>query len=191
MPDVQAALEGGALVADVGCGRGGVVLMLAQAFPRARFVGYDAFSPNIVKAQANSQAAGVTDRVRFVRHNASQELPERYDIVLSFDTLHHAINVLGFMRAIRESIHPNGISVCKEAACADTLEANIGPGGAIAYASGVLVCVPQVLSESDEALGVAGLPFSKMREPCAQAGFGNPRLVHLEDSSNNLYEIKL
>src|SRR5262249_26382183 len=43
MPAVQSLLERGADVADVGCGRGHVIRLLAQAFPASRFVGYDVF----------------------------------------------------------------------------------------------------------------------------------------------------
>jgi hypothetical protein len=34
-------LHGGARVADVGCGHGAPLILMAQAFPRATFVGYD------------------------------------------------------------------------------------------------------------------------------------------------------
>ncbi|OGO66771.1 MAG: hypothetical protein A2030_11365, partial [Chloroflexi bacterium RBG_19FT_COMBO_50_10] len=190
MPDVQAALELGAKVADVGCGRGGILLLLAEAFQRSRFVGYDAFAPNITRAKANAQAAGITDRVNYVHHNATMGLPEKYDVIFCFDTLHHATNVPGFMRTIYEALNPGGILVCSEAACADTLEENIGPGGATLYASSILVCVPQVLSEGNEAYGAAGITFSKMHQLAVNAGFKDPHLVPLENSANNIYEVR-
>jgi SAM-dependent methyltransferase len=167
-----------------------VLLMLARAFPQAQFVGYDPFAPSIARAQAEAQVAGLAGHVRYIVHDATRELPERYDVIFSFDAAHHATNVLDYLRTIRTALNPGGIFVCSEAATADTLEGNIGPGGAITYASSVFVCVPQVLSESDVALGNAGLPFSKMRDLCAQAGFGELRLVPLEGAANNLYEIK-
>ena len=190
MPDVLAALERGALVADVGCGRGGMLLILAEAFPRSRFVGYDAHAPNIARAQSNARSAGVADRVRHVCRNAAQGLPEQYDIIMSFDVLHHAANVVDHLRAIRASLNPGGIYVCQEAVCSDKLEENIGPGGVMLYGAGVFGCVPQVLSECEDTVGPAGLPFSKMREFCTQAGFGNVRLVEFENADANIYEIK-
>ena len=39
MPDVKAKLEQGALVADVGCGRGRALIKMAQVFPKSRYVG--------------------------------------------------------------------------------------------------------------------------------------------------------
>ena len=190
MPEVLVALERGALVADVGCGRGGVLQILAQAFPNSRFVGYDAHAPNIATAQKKAESAGMSDRVRYICLDASKGLPEPYDIILSFDVLHHATDVVAFLRTIRASLTPGGIYVCQEAMCADTLEGNMGPGGAMLYVSGVLVCVPQVLSESSEAVGPAGLSLSSMREYCARAGFGSVRLVAFENADANIYEIK-
>jgi 2-polyprenyl-3-methyl-5-hydroxy-6-metoxy-1,4-benzoquinol methylase len=190
MPEVQAALERGAKVADMGCGRGGVLLMLARAFPNSHFVGYDPYAPNINRAQAEAERAGLAERVQYYVHNATLEIPERYDVIFSFDATHHATDVLAYLSAIHLALNPGGIFVCSEAASADTLEGNIGPGGAILYASSVIVCVPQVLSEGDVALGNAGLPFSRMRVLTDQAGFGNIRLVPLEGAANNLYEIK-
>src|SRR5205823_5570997 len=55
MPEVQTRLEDGADLADVGCGHGRAVIKLAQAYPRSRFVGYDAFGPSITRATANAE----------------------------------------------------------------------------------------------------------------------------------------
>lgn len=130
MPDVQAALERGALVADLGCGRGGVILMLAQAFPRSHFVGYDAFAPSIEQAQANVVTSGVENQVRYICQDMSQGLREKYDVIFCFDSLHHATNIPKLLRDIRAALKPGGIFVCVEGMCTDTLEDNIGPGGA-------------------------------------------------------------
>ena len=117
-------------------------------------------------------------------------MPERYDLIFSFEAVHHATDVPAFMRAIHAALNPGGIFVCFEEPCADTLEANIGPGGAILYASNVLACVPQVLSESAEAFGTTGLTVPKMRELSEQAGFSAIRLVPSEQANYNIYEIK-
>jgi SAM-dependent methyltransferase len=47
MPNVQALLEAGATICDVGCGRGRELIKLAQAFPRCQFMGIDAYEPAI------------------------------------------------------------------------------------------------------------------------------------------------
>jgi len=108
MPQVQAKLERGALVADVGCGRGKALIKLAQAFPRSRYVGYDLFEPAIAQATAHAQEAGVTDQVRFEHRDASAGLPEQYDVITTFDVVHDAIDPRGLLRAIRQALRSDG-----------------------------------------------------------------------------------
>jgi hypothetical protein len=59
VPEVKTKLEKGALVADVGCGRGRAIINLAQAFPNSRFVGYDIFEPIIQYAKSQCISAGI------------------------------------------------------------------------------------------------------------------------------------
>jgi 2-polyprenyl-3-methyl-5-hydroxy-6-metoxy-1,4-benzoquinol methylase len=129
MPDVSAKLERGALVADVGCGEGKALIKLAQAYPQSRFVGYDNFAPSVQQATANAQAAGVADRVRFEHRDASEGLPERYDVITTFDVVHDAANPLGLLRSIRTGLHDDGRYVCLEINASDKLEGNIGCSG--------------------------------------------------------------
>ena len=188
LPEVQAALTRGVQVADVGCGRGRLLITLAQAFPASSFVGYDTYAPNIARARANAATAGVADRVGFEHYNVAEGLPAQADLILSVDSLHHAVNIPRVLAVIHAGLAPGGTYLCSEAVVADTLEGNIGPNGAMAYASGVLVCVPTVLAESDEAVGVAGLPPIRMRELSTAAGFSQIRLVSLEGGS--FYELR-
>lgn len=78
---MQAKLERGAQVADVGCGRGRALIKLAQAFPRSRYVGYGVFGSTIEPTTANARAAEVTDRVHFAQRDVSKGLPEHYDVI--------------------------------------------------------------------------------------------------------------
>src|SRR5205085_12371764 len=104
MPDVQARLDRGAHVADVGCGRGRALIKLAQAYPHSRYVGYDAFVPAIARATANAQAVGVADRVRFERRDVAAGLPKPYDVITTFDVVHDAVDPRGLLRAIRQAL---------------------------------------------------------------------------------------
>jgi hypothetical protein len=56
---VQGKLEAGALVADVGCGHGASTILMAQAWPRSSFVGFDYHQPSIERAQKAAAKAGV------------------------------------------------------------------------------------------------------------------------------------
>ena len=189
MPDVQAKLERGALVADVGCGRGKALIKLAQAFPRSRYVGYDIFEPTIAQATANAQAAGVADRVRFEYRDVSTGLPEQYDVITTFDVIHDAIDPRGLLRTIRQALRPGGRYVCLDINCAEHLEGNAGPLGSLFYGFSVLYCMTTSLSSHGEGLGTVGLSEGKLQELAREAGFSSVRRVPLENPFNNLYEV--
>ena len=189
MPEVQAKLERGALVADVGCGQGKALVKLAQTFPQSRYVGYDNFAPSIEQAKANAEAAGVADRVRFEHRDVSAGLPEQYDVITTFDVVHDAVNPRGLLQSIRNGLRPGGRYVCLEINSSDKLEENIGLLGALFYSCSVLYCMTTSLAHHGEGLGTVGIPESKMRELSAEAGFSNVRRVPMENPFNILYEI--
>jgi SAM-dependent methyltransferase len=189
MPEVQAKLERGALVADVGCGQGRALIKLAQTYPQSRYVGYDLFAPTVATATANAQAAGVADRVRFEQRDVSEGLPEQYDVITTFDVVHDAVNPRRLLRAIREGLRSGGRYVCMEINSSDKLEENVGLVGSLFYGISVLYCMTTSLASHGEGLGTLGLPEAKLRALCAEAGWSAVRRVPIEVPFNNLYEI--
>ena len=191
LPELQAALERGIEVADVGCGGGRAIIKLAQAFPKSRFTGYDTYAPSIAVAQQNAAAAGLADRVRFVALDASQGLPEQYDLITTFLVIHDSADPRGLLRAIRAALKPDGTYICSEIKAADNLEDNVGPLGAYVYSTSVIYCMTVSLAEGGAGLGTAGMPPSKVRELCAEAGFGSVRPVPIENFFRNTFEVTL
>ncbi len=189
IPQVQAALARGIDVADVGCGGGHALIALAQAFPNSRYTGYDVYLPSIALAQQNAEAAGVADRVRFVALDASQGLPAQYDLITTFIVVHDAAQPRALLRAIRHALRPGGTYLCSEMKAADRLEDNVGPLGTYFYSTSVLYCMTTSLAEGGEGLGTAGLPPSKLRELCLEAGFTDVRRVPAESFFRNVYEV--
>src|SRR4051794_21392722 len=68
LPDVIPALDGmaarlsaGARVADIGCGAGGAVLLLAGAYPASTFTGYDISRYALDRATARLAESGLTN----------------------------------------------------------------------------------------------------------------------------------
>jgi 2-polyprenyl-3-methyl-5-hydroxy-6-metoxy-1,4-benzoquinol methylase len=190
MPDVQTRLERGALVADVGCGRGRALIRLAEAFPHSQFVGYDLVADSVEYAAASAADAGVADRVRFEVRNIEGGLSERYDVVTAFDVVHDAAHPVSFLRAIRQALKPDGIFACLDFNSAETIEGNAGPVGTFLHGSSIAYCMTTALAEGGEGLGAAGLPESKLRSLGAEAGFSDFRRVPIENPFNNLYELR-
>lgn len=178
------------MVADVGCGRGRALVKLAGAYPASRYVGYDVFEPSIARARAHAQTAGVADRVRFEVLDVSQGLPEQYDVITTFDVVHDAVDPRGLLRTIRAALPPDGIYVCLDINCSDRLEDNLGPLGALFLGFSVLYCMTTSLAGGGEGLGTVGFHEPKVRELCADAGFGHVQRVAMENPFNSLYEIR-
>lgn len=190
VPAARAKLEEGATLADVGCGRGKALIKLAQAYPASRFVGYDVFPPSIETATARAREAEVGDRVRFECRDVSGGLPERYDVVTTFDVIHDAVDPLGILRAIRAALAEDGIYLCLDINCSEHLEENAGPLGAMFLSFSVLYCMTTSLARDGAGLGTFGFHEPKVRELCAAAGFSDIRRVEMENPFNSLYEIR-
>lgn len=190
MPDVQAKLERGALVADVGCGRGRAIIKLAEAYPRSTFIGFDLVEASLASATASAVAAGVSDRDRFERYNVEDGLPEAVDVVTAFDVVHDAAHPVSFLRAIRQSLRPDGIFVCLDFNSSEKLEENVGPVGTFLHGSSIVYCKTTALAEGGEGIGAAGLHEAKLRELSAEAGFSAVRDVPIDNPFNKLYEIR-
>ena len=52
-------------MADVGCGKGASTILMAQAFPKSRFFGFDYHDKSIEAARETAEREGVADRVTF------------------------------------------------------------------------------------------------------------------------------
>ena len=116
---VVAKLEGGAKVADVGCGVGFSTLMMAEAFPNSAFVGYDFHGPSIEQANAHAKEHGVADRVRFETVPAKAITERGFDLVTMFDCLHDMGDPRGCAAHIHQMLKPDGSWMLVEPIAAD------------------------------------------------------------------------
>jgi SAM-dependent methyltransferase len=189
LPHVQRALEAGAAVADVGCGEGLAAVVLAREFPRVTVVGYDEHTPSIEHARERATVAGVADRVRFAVRDAARGLPERYDIITTFDVMHDAVDPVALLRAIHDALTPDGTYVCLDINCSERAEDNVGPIATLLYGFSLLYCMTTSLARGGRGLGTLGLPEPVLRELAGSAGFRTVRRVEMDNPFNNLYEL--
>jgi SAM-dependent methyltransferase len=164
-------LEQGGKVADVGCGHGSSTILMAQAYPRSTFAGFDFHGPSIDAARAAAIAAGVSDRVTFEVAGA-KEFPGRdYDLVAFFDCLHDLGDPVGAAEHVRQSLADDGTWLLVEPYAGDTRAENLTPIGRIFYSASTLVCVPNSRSqEVDLALG-AQAGEARLRAVAEKGGF--------------------
>jgi 2-polyprenyl-3-methyl-5-hydroxy-6-metoxy-1,4-benzoquinol methylase len=122
---VEAKLKAGAKVADVGCGHGASTLLMAEAYPKSQFVGFDYHAPSIEHAWKAAEKAGVQDRVGFQVAWAKGFPGKNYDLVAFFDCLHDMGDPAGAAGHVRQSLAPGGTWMIVEPFAHDRVEENL------------------------------------------------------------------
>jgi SAM-dependent methyltransferase len=185
---VQAKLEAGGKVADVGCGHGASTIIMAQAYPESRFYGFDSHAPSIEHARAAAAEAGVADRVTFDVADATQFPGTNYDLVAYFDCLHDMGDPIGAMRRAREVLAPDGTVLIVEPMAGECVEENLNPVGRVFSGASVLVCMPHSLAAGGPALGTIATE-AQLREVVQDAGFHRFRRA-TETPFNRIFEAR-
>ncbi len=168
---VEAKLESGALVADIGCGHGASTILMAKAYPRSEFVGFDYHGPSIEHARRVASEAGLGGRVSFEVVAAKQYPGDGYDFVAMFDCLHDMGDPVGAAGHVRETLTADGTWMIVEPYAGDRLEDNLNPVGRVFYGASTLVCTP---ASRDQEVGLAlGAQAGEQRlsEVVAAGGF--------------------
>ncbi|MBN1239793.1 MAG: methyltransferase domain-containing protein [Gammaproteobacteria bacterium] len=186
---VEAKLEAGARVADVGCGHGASTILMAQAFPESEFIGFDYHEESIAQANARAKRAGVGDRCRFEVAGAKDFPGGNYDLVTVFDALHDMGDPAGASRHVLGTLAPDGSWMIVEPYAGDRVEENLTPVGRAFYAASTLICTPCSLAqEVGLALG-AQAGEGRMRAVVTGAGFTRFRRA-LATPFNLIYEAR-
>jgi SAM-dependent methyltransferase len=129
---VLGKLESGARVADVGCGHGSSTILMAEAFPKSKFVGTDYYQDAIDTARERAVEAGIGDNVSFEVADAAEHPGEGYDLVTMFDCLHDMGDPVGAAKQVRDVIAPDGTWMIVEPMAGDRIEDNLNPVGRVA-----------------------------------------------------------
>lgn len=168
---VQQKLEAGIRVADVGCGHGDSTLVLAKAFPKSTFVGFDYHVESIAVANQKARDAGVAERVRFEVGTAQNFAGAGYDFITVFDALHDMGDPIGASRHIRAALVANGTWMIVEPYAGDRIEENLNPVGRAYYAGSTLMCTPCSLAQEGRMALGAQAGEARLRSVVTQGGF--------------------
>jgi SAM-dependent methyltransferase len=168
---VEAKLKGGAKVADIGCGHGVSTILMAQAYPKSTFTGFDYHPPSIEWARKSAEKKSVADRCRFEVAPAKSYPGDNYDFVAFFDCLHDMGDPAGAAGHVRQSLKQDGTWMIVEPFANDTLAENLNPVGRVFYAASTVICTPaSKAQEVGLALG-AQAGEARLREITAKGGF--------------------
>jgi SAM-dependent methyltransferase len=165
-------LAGGGRVADVGCGHGASVVVLAQNFPQARITGFDFHPPSVQTAKRRADEAGVAGQVSFEVADA-KSFPGTYDLICFFDCLHDMGDPVGAARYALEHLAEGGTVLLVEPFAIDGRSDNIAgnPMAPLLYTASSTICTPNSLSQ-DVGLGLgAQAGEARLREVFEEAGF--------------------
>ena len=172
---VEAKLERGAKVADVGCGHGASTIIMAEAFPNSQFVGFDYHEASIERAGEAAREADVGDRLSFEVAAAKDYPGSGYDLVCVFDCLHDMGDPVGAAAHVRQTLDGDGTWMIVEPFANDRVEENLNPVGRIFYGASTVICTPASLAqEGGLALG-AQAGQARLTEVLSEGGFTRVR----------------
>ncbi|HYK26826.1 MAG TPA: class I SAM-dependent methyltransferase [Streptosporangiaceae bacterium] len=179
LPDWIAALDGvaqklddGARVADVGCGHGASVVVMAEKYPQSRIWGFDFHKPSIETARVRAAEAGVSERT-FFEVATAKEYPGDYDLICFFDCLHDMGDPEGIARYAREHLAPDGTVLLVEPFALDNHDENLksNPMAPLFYHASSAICAPNSLSQEVGAALGAQAGEARLADVFARAGF--------------------
>jgi SAM-dependent methyltransferase len=187
---VAEKLERGATVADVGCGHGASTIILARAFPRSRFVGFDNHAASIEAARRAAAAAGVADRASFEVVSATDYAapPAGYDLIAFFDCLHDLGDPVGAARHAGAALAADGALLIVEPMAGERVEENLTPLGRALSGASTLLCTPHSRASGGPALGALATE-ARIREVVTAGGFGRFRRA-TETPFNRVFEAR-
>ena len=189
VPGLVARLEDGIDVADVGCGRGVAVRMLARRFRESRFVGIDIGADAIAWATNDAVREGLTNATFLAKDAATISGPPAFDFILAFDAIHDQAAPRRVLRGIHDALRPGGTFLMVDIATSSRLEENLeNPLAPFLFTVSTMHCMTVSLAEGGEGLG-ACWGEQKARELLTEAGFTSVDVKRVEADPLNLYYV--
>jgi len=176
---VQEKLANGGLVADLGCGHGASVILMAQSFPKSKFVGIDYHESSIAVARQRAQQAGVADQIRFevATPRVLAGSKEKFDLVCFMDSLHDMGDPLEAVWASRQAMAPTGALMLVEPFANDRLEENVGPVARMYYSASAGLCTQNAISQGGRYSLGAQAGATQLLAILKDAGFGSAKVA--------------
>jgi 2-polyprenyl-3-methyl-5-hydroxy-6-metoxy-1,4-benzoquinol methylase len=188
VPGLVDRLRIGMDVADVGCGGGHAINLMAQAFPQSHFTGYDFSEEGISMGRAEAARMGLANATFEVKDIATLNTPERYALVTAFDTIHDQAQPARVLRAIFDAVQPAGVFLMQDIAASSHVHENIDhPLGTALYTLSTMHCMTVSLAQGGEGLGTVWGEQLAL-QMLADAGFADVEVKKVPgDILNNYY----
>lgn len=180
-------LQAGIDVADVGCGSGHAINLLARAYPASRFTGYDFSEEALATGRAEAEAWGLTNATFVAQDVAALEAEAAFDLVTAFDTIHDQAQPAVVLDRIRRAVRPGGTFLMVDINASSNLEENLElPWATLLFAFSTMHCMSVSLGQGGVGLGtVWGRQLAERM--VREAGFTEVVVHDLEDDPFNAY----
>lgn len=181
-------LRDGADVADIGCGSGHAINVMAQAFPASRFTGIDFSDEGLGVGRAEAARLGLANATFIAADVATLDMPESYDVITVFDAIHDQAEPAAVLANIYRALRPGGCLLMVDVKASSKLEDNVGvPLATYLYTVSTMHCMTVSLGLDGAGLGTCW-GHQLAAAMLADAGFSDIQVQEIEtDPINNYY----
>lgn len=191
LPDIEAKLDKGANVADIGCGTGWSAISLAKGFPNITIDAYDLDKASIDEAKKNAKDQDVFERISFHLKAAEDiQTENHYDLVCAFECIHDMAYPVPALKKMKEMLAPGGAVLISDEAAGENLLENSGFLGRLLYNFSVLHCLPQSMVFSGSARTGTVMSASKLKEYAKSAGFTKIDILPINNPFWRFYRLE-
>ncbi|KAL4447828.1 hypothetical protein ABPG75_005047 [Micractinium tetrahymenae] len=182
LPGMEEKLKKGCMVADVGCGCGKALMVVAKEFPASTFHGYDIAEDALKHAREEAKRRGIPNAQFFNPGLDDEKLPQEgtFELVMTHDAIHDIAHPQAVMKSVRGAMKPGGVWVIGDMSALDSHAANVHshPLATFLYGFSVHLCLPSGLSApGGQGLGTLGIPAGEMCRMLREAGFASAEVL--------------
>jgi len=187
VPGLPDRLRSGVRVADVGCGTGHAVNLMAKEFSRSTFIGYDLAEDALAKATREAQAMELSNARFEVVDVVKLPGQPQFDVIFAFDSIHDQVDPAEVLRRINRALAPEGLFVMIDIKGTSNLQQDMSnPFAPFYYGLSTLHCLTVSLAHGGTGLGTMW-GEQVARRMLADAGFTKVDVVHSPRPQNLVY----
>lgn len=154
LADMGDGLEKGIDVADVGCGQGHAINLMAKAYPKSRFTGFDFSKEGVGAGQAEAKVLGLSNAKFEQKDAATIDGSRLFDLITAFDSIHDQAQPRKVLKGIYNSLKPGGVFLMADIAGDSSHAGNMEhPMAPMMYAVSTFHCMTVSLALGGEGLG--------------------------------------
>ncbi len=186
-PELPQRLRQGIRVADIGCGSGHCVNLMAREYPASQFIGYDIDPDALARARREAEALGITNATFQALDAARLPAEPQFGFITAFDAIHDQAAPAEVLKRIFQALAPGGIFMMVDINASSDLGGNLtNPMAPFLYSLSVLHCLTVSLAQAGAGLGALWGCETALRM-LAEAGFSQIDLREAPDHMNAIY----